>query len=169
MPASPVSPTSSPQSWRAIPHWRRPGIRSAGAHSIWLPSSGDAKVVELLLANGASIHARAKTRFRNTPLQTSLLDGQQATAKVLLDNGADALVRQAHGFTPLHEAALLGRRDLVDLLLDHGAELNSRADDGRTPLTEALRGGHPDLALYLESKGGRGAGLTADFTAGPKE
>jgi uncharacterized protein len=131
--------------------------------------SGDARVVELLLANGADIQARAKTRFRNTPLQTGLLAGQQVTAQVLLEHGADALVRQARGFTPLHEAALLGRRDLVDLLLAHGAELNSRADDGRTPVTEALRKNHAELAEYLKSKGGHTAELTADLTVAPKE
>jgi hypothetical protein len=125
----------------------------------------------LLLANGAAadLNARAKTRFRNTPLQASLLARQEATARVLLENGADPLVRQSHGFTPMHEAALLGRRDLVDLLLSHGAEINSRGDDGRTAVTEALRGGHAELAEYLKSKGGRGGEVTADLAAPPKE
>jgi ankyrin repeat protein len=131
--------------------------------------SGEAKVVELLLAHGADLQARARTRFKNTPLQTSLLAGQQATAQVLLEHGADALVRQALGFTPLHEAAFLGRRDLVDLLLSHGAELNSRSDDGRTALTEALRGGYAELAEYLKSKGALGAERSADLAAPPKE
>jgi hypothetical protein len=119
--------------------------------------SGEPTAVERLLARGAAIDARAKTRFRNTPLQTALLAGQQATARVLLEGGADPLVRQSRGFTPLQEAALLGRRDLVDLLLDHGAEIDSRADDGRTALTEAERGGHAELAAYLRSKGAHGA------------
>jgi ankyrin repeat protein len=133
--------------------------------------SGNPKVVDLLLANGAAadLNARAKTRFRNTPLQASLLARQEATARVLLENGADPLVRQSHGFTPMHEAALLGRRDLVDLLLSHGAEINSRGDDGRTAVTEALRGGHAELAEYLKSKGGRGGEVTADLAAPPKE
>src|SRR5262249_48729037 len=103
------------------------------------------------------------------PLQAALLAGQRPTAKLLLERGADPLVRQAHGFTPLHEAALLGRRDLVELLLGAGAELNSRADDGRTPLTEALRGKHAEFAKFLESKGGRGAELTADLKVKPGE
>jgi len=131
--------------------------------------SGNPKVVDLLLANGADVNARAKTRFRNTPLQTSLLASQEATVRLLLEHGADPLVRQAHGFTPLHDAALSGRRDLVDLLLAHGAEINSRGDDGRTAVTEAVRGGHAELAEYLKSQGGRSAELTADVTAPPKE
>src|SRR6185295_8902414 len=95
----------------------------------------------------------AKTKFLNTPLQTALLSGQYATAKLLLEHGADALVRQAKGFTPMHEAAILGRQDLVQLLLDHGAELNSRSDSGRTPLSEAVRGKHEECAAWMKAKG----------------
>jgi uncharacterized protein len=132
--------------------------------------SGSAETVRLLLDAGADvmINTRAKTRFRNTPLQAALLPGQYETAKVLLEQGADPNVRQHKGFTPLQEAALFGSRQLVDLLLSHDAELNSRADDGRTAVTEALRGRHPELAEYLKSKGGTAADITADLTKPPK-
>jgi uncharacterized protein len=131
--------------------------------------SGVPEAVRLLLDRGADIHARAKTRFRNTPLQTALLPGQLATTKLLLERGADPLVRQARGFTPMHEAALLGRRDLVDVLLAAGAELDSRADDGRTPLSEARRRKRDDLVRYLAGKGAHGPELAADLAAPPKE
>jgi ankyrin repeat protein len=115
--------------------------------------AGNVPNTELLLARGAEVGSRAKTKFLNTPLQTALLSGQYATAKLLLEHGADALVRQAKGFTPMHEAALLGRQDLVQLLLDHGAELNSRSDSGRTPLSDALRGKHEECAAWMKTKG----------------
>jgi len=114
---------------------------------------GNAANTELLIKKGAVVEARAKTKFRNTPLQTALLTGQYETAKILLDHGADALVRQSLGFTPMHEAAILGRQDLVQLLLDHGAEINSRSDSGRTPLSEAIRGKHDALAAWMKTKG----------------
>lgn len=129
--------------------------------------SGVPGAVQLLLDRGAEINARARSKFKNTPLQAALLTGQLATAKLLLERGADPLVRQARGFTPLQEAALIGRRDLVDLLLGAGAEINSRSDDGRTAVTEALRGKHPELADYLRSKGGHGAEITANLEAAP--
>jgi ankyrin repeat protein len=114
---------------------------------------GNAATTELLLKRGSAIESRAASKFRNTPLQTALLAGQYATAKILLDHGADALVRQSKGSTPMHEAALLGRMDLVQLLLDHGAEINSVADNGQTPLAEAMRGKHEELASWMKTKG----------------
>jgi uncharacterized protein len=131
--------------------------------------SGVPGAVQLLLDHGADLHARARSKFKNTPLQAALLDGQLATARLLLERGADPLVRQAHGVAPLHEAALLGRRDLVDLLLAAGAELDSRADDGRTALTEALRGKHAELAAYLRARGAREVEITANLQAAPAD
>jgi len=131
--------------------------------------SGSAETVTLLLDRGADVHARARTRFKNTALQAALLAGQHTTAKLLLGRGADPLVRQALGFAAIHEAAFLGRRDLVDLLLAHGAELDARGNDGRTALTEARRRGHKELAAYLVAKGAHGAEITVDLTAPPRE
>jgi uncharacterized protein len=130
--------------------------------------SGRTETVLLLIESGADVNARARTKFKNTPLQVALLPGQFDTAKTLLEHGADPLVRQAHGFSPIMQAALLGRRDLVDLLLEHGAELNSRADDGRNAVTEALRARHPELASYLKSRGGKDAVLTANLAKPPE-
>jgi uncharacterized protein len=114
---------------------------------------GNVAATELLIKKGAAIDARAGSKFRNTPLQTALLSSQYATAKVLLEHGADALVRQSKGFTPMHEAAVNGRIDILQLLLDHGAEINSVADNGETPLAEAIRGKHDDVVAWMKTKG----------------
>lgn len=115
--------------------------------------AGNGAVTEMLIGRGAEVNVRALSKFRNTPLQTAMLTGQYETAKILLDHGADALVRQAKGFTPMHQAAELGRRDLVQLLLDRGAEINSLSDSGETPLAEAIRGHHEELAAWMKEKG----------------
>jgi ankyrin repeat protein len=114
---------------------------------------GNVATTELLIKKGAAIEARAKSKFRNTSLQTALLSNQYATAKVLLEHGADALVRQSKGFTPMHEGAISGRIDILQLLLDHGAEINSVADNGQTPLAEAIRGRHDEAVAWLKTKG----------------
>jgi ankyrin repeat protein len=123
---------------------------------------GNTATTEWLVKKGLDVNARAGSKFRNTPLQTAILSGQYATAKILLDHGADALVRQSKGFAPMHEAALIGRTDIIQLLLDHGAEINSVADNGETPLAEALRGKHEELAAWMKTKG-------AVLTAQPDE
>jgi uncharacterized protein len=114
---------------------------------------GNAATTEWLVKKGLDINARAGSKFRNMPLQTALLSGQYATAKILLDHGADVLVRQSKGFTPMHEAALTGKREIIQLLLDHGAEMNSVADNGMTPLAEAIRGKQEELAAWMKTKG----------------
>ena len=114
---------------------------------------GNAATTEWLVKKGLDVNARAGSKFRNTPLQTAILSGQYATAKILLDHGADALVRQSKGFAPMHEAALIGKQEIVQLLLDHGAEINSVADNGDTPLAEAVRGKHEELAAWMKAKG----------------
>jgi ankyrin repeat protein len=114
---------------------------------------GNVATTELLLKKGAAIDARAGSQFRNTPLQAALLSYQIATAKILLEHGADALVRQSKGFTPMHEGALSGRIDILQLLLDHGAEINSVADNGQTPLAEAIRGKNEDVVAWMKAKG----------------
>jgi hypothetical protein len=130
--------------------------------------SGDVAVTKLLLDSGAQIDARARNHQFNTPLQVALLPGNEATARLLLERGADPLVRQERGFAPIHEAAFTGRRDLVDLLLEKGADIDSRANDGRNAITEALRGGHPELADYLRTRGAKEVAITADLTKIPE-
>jgi hypothetical protein len=130
---------------------------------------GNADVVALLMKEGASgqVNARAKTKFKNTPLQTAMLSAQYASAKYLLEHGADPLIRQSKGFTPLQAAAESGRRDIIDLLLEHGAEINSRTDDGRNAWTEAMRFGHEEVAEYLKSKGAADGQITIDLMRSP--
>jgi ankyrin repeat protein len=130
--------------------------------------SGDVATAHALLDAGAPLDARARNHIQNTPLLAALLAGQADTAALLMERGADTLVRQEAGVAAIHEVALSGRRDLVDLLLAHGADINARADDGRTAVTEALRGSHEALADYLRAHGGHDATIVADLSKAPQ-
>jgi ankyrin repeat protein len=116
---------------------------------------GNLKVAELLLDRGADINRRANTKFRNTPLQVSLLTAQEEMAAMLVKRGADVRIEQAEGFTALHEAAQIGSEKLAALLLDAGADPNARAEDGRTPLGIARKDGHEAVAKLLLARGAK--------------
>jgi ankyrin repeat protein len=119
--------------------------------------AGNIEAAKLLLDRGAAIDRRANTKFRNTPLQVSLLTRQDEMAAFLVSRGADVRVEQAEGFTALHEAAQNGSEKTVKLLLDAGADPNVRSTDGRTPLGIARKKGYATIARLLESRGAREA------------
>lgn len=137
-----------------------PGYLTAESSFGWTPLhfaayGGNIGVAKLLLDRGAAIDRRANTKFRNTPLQVSLLTGQEEMAAFLVSRGADVRIEQDEGFTALHEAAQIGSEKLIALLLDAGADPNSSGKDGRTPLAMARKAGHDAAAKLLRSRGAR--------------
>jgi uncharacterized protein len=139
-----------------------PGYLTSESGFGWAPLhfaayGGNVKVAELLLDRGADINRRANTKFRNTPLQVSLLTSQEDMAAMLVKRGADVRIEQAEGFTALHEAVQIGSEKVAALLLDAGADPNARAQDGRTPLGIARKEGHDALAKLLAGRGAKEA------------
>ena len=89
--------------------------------------------------------------------------GRPSLVRLLLQAGAQADARDAHGATPLHRAAGTGRLDTLRVLLEEeGAKLDARDEQGATPLLLAAAGGHQAAAAYLAAKG-------ADVEAEDKE
>jgi hypothetical protein len=77
--------------------------------------------------------------------------GDLATARALLDHGANVNAATPRGITPLALACLGGKRELVSLLLERGAEVDARAKRGETALMVASVAGHnPIVTLLLE-------------------
>ncbi len=113
--------------------------------------SGNVELVKLLLSRGAPVDAIAGTKYRNTPLQTSMLTGQGAAARALVEAGADVKHPQWEGFTVLHDAARQGDLELVRFFVRHGADVNARTIRGDTPIGEARSHGHPEIATALEA------------------
>ena len=85
---------------------------------MFLAALNDQKdVVELLLANGAKVNARADNGF--TPLHYA---GNRDVVASLLANKADVNARNNMGQTPLQFAVQSGHEDVANLLRQHGAK-----------------------------------------------
>ncbi len=112
--------------------------------------SGNLELVKLLIGRGATVDAVAKTKYKNTPLQTAMLMGQSAVARALIEAGADVNHKQWEGFTVLHDAARQGDLDLVRFLIKRGADVKARTIRGETPVLSAQSHGHPEIAAELE-------------------
>ena len=136
---------------------REPGLIEARSPDGWTPLHlavhfGEERAVEVLLAAGASVQARAGNATHNTPLHAALAGRSHGATARLLAAGAEVDARQEGGYTALHEASLLGDADLVQMLLDHGADPGAATDDGRTPAAMARDKGHEAVAAALERR-----------------
>jgi ankyrin repeat protein len=107
-------------------------------------------VVRLLLDRGAEVNAVARNaQIRTTALQAAAASGDNESARLLLDAGADMHIAQPGGGTVLHSAAMNGNTELVELLLGRGADAAVRRNDGRTPVDLAREQGHEEIAALL--------------------
>ena len=124
---------------------------------------GAARIVKFLLEKGANPNPNAKPVGESSPLLEALTAGDETTAKLLLQHGADAKATAEQGLTMAvttkcekalellaaqitnHEAftialqntAVFGDLKAVRLMLDHGADVNAFDLFGKTPLMYA--------------------------------
>jgi ankyrin repeat protein len=109
-------------------------------------------VVAMLVAMGRDVNELGAEG--NRALDISCLNGDAATARFLLEHGANPNLRNKAGSTPLHDAALKGTREVIELLLGHAAEINARdREDGATPLHFAASFGRLDAVKALVEHG----------------
>ncbi|PKS08089.1 hypothetical protein jhhlp_005364 [Lomentospora prolificans] len=85
--------------------------------------SGDAEMIDMLIAAGANVNAPAAYESGATALQIAASTGQIGTARKLISLGADVNADRAvvHGRMALEAAAERGRLDMVQFLLESGA------------------------------------------------
>lgn len=134
------------------------GLVNSYSHDGWTPLHlvaffGRPDLAEILLANGADVHARSTNQMHNTPLHAAVAGKRPDLASVLLSHGAEVNARQHGGWMPLHAAAQNGDTELARLLISLGAEVNARAENNQTPLDLALTKGHGSVVELLESHG----------------
>ena len=101
----------------------------------------------------AALSARC-SGFHETALHHAAIDGNAAAAKVLLEHGAPADVKDAKGCTPLSRAIFWGRAAVVALLLETKAcDLNQCNHAAESPAYLAALRGHPEcLQLLLDAQ-----------------
>ena len=102
------------------------------------------RVRELLAADPSLAVARSPDGF--TALHYPAFFGgaaAAATARALLDAGADVNARSANDFSvlPLHSAVAGDHEDVAAVLIDAGADVNARQQGGWTPLHGAAQNG----------------------------
>jgi len=94
------------------------------------------------------------TTKNGLPLLLELsVKGFKDTAKVLLEGGAMANVKNERGWTPLHMAVFFGHLEVAQLLLEHGADVKARTEYGMTPLHFATQERNPEMMELLLKKG----------------
>ncbi|HFU76214.1 MAG TPA: ankyrin repeat domain-containing protein [Arcobacter sp.] len=94
-------------------------------------SSGNIKIVELLLKNGTDVNYLNIDYL--TPLHHAVIFGDLEIVRLLLTYKADVNAQDKQGLTPLHYAADLGYKDIIYLLQAKGANQNIQDFGGLSP------------------------------------
>ena len=120
--------------------------------------NGNARLVKLLLANGAD--ATRIDRTGKGPIVYAAGKGFTSIVRALLDAGVSAEQRYQHDLTALMWAAGHSNDvpeaeglETVKLLIERGAPLDAVDNRGRTALMTAAERGHPLIARFLMEQG----------------
>jgi len=112
-----------------------------------------AKVVELLLSIGR-LPADLPNAQNDSPLQVACQNGDVASARLLLEAGADPNRRCAKGLTPFMVAAISGAPiDMLDLFVAAHAEVDVQDDRGVAALHLAALRGNANMVSWLLQHG----------------
>jgi ankyrin repeat protein len=101
----------------------------------------------------ATAGAAPTEKDENRALWAAIRDGDSATAKALLEGGADANARDESGSTALMHAVVNADIGMVRLLLDKGADVNAQNKSGATALLWGLH--DPDKVKLLLDTGAK--------------
>ena len=133
----------------------------------WAAYADDVKLLELLLARGASVGASTRNGAI-TPLLLAARVGNAAAVRALLRGGAASASRTSDGATALMLAAASGSADTVAALLDGGAEIDATdMARGQTALMFAAATNRPAVISLLVSRGANIA-MTSTVSAPPR-
>ena len=106
------------------------------------------------LIRAPDVNLNVRTKDGNTPLYLAVINGMVASARLLIDAGADINIPDKYQQTALHLAASNGHSSIVgDLIKAPDVNLNVRNEDGNTPLDVAVMSGREQSAQLLIDAG----------------
>jgi len=113
------------QDWRSAVNTFKPKWREVkGTTLMKAVNSNQELVAEVLIANGADVHARAHARVgRSTPLHWAIQKGYLAMVKVLIKHNANVEAKDSVGMTPLIKAIDERKKSCVQELIAKGANV----------------------------------------------
>ncbi|XP_068687494.1 uncharacterized protein [Montipora foliosa] len=94
-------------------------------------------LIKTLIDVGADINAQTAPG-KQGPLDLAASSNNYMVARLLLEHGADANIKNQWGKTLLHKAVMQNDVFLVKLLLDNKADVNIRDWEGETPVHKAV-------------------------------
>ncbi|KAF6787298.1 hypothetical protein CMUS01_16465 [Colletotrichum musicola] len=136
------------------------------ATALFLASfKGHAKIVRLLLENGADIDIQNNSCKSNTALSAASARGHEDVVRLLIEKDASVNAQSVSQTAPLYCASLNGHKDIVQLLLDAGAELAAlnSASRYKTAVSAACSGDHANVLQLLLAQGGDPDSLAGDW------
>lgn len=115
---------------------------------------GHTNIVELLMQKGANIDINHRDSSGHTPLVMACIGKRKATAKRLIEIGAEVDKRTSEGPTPLMWACSSGYMGMAYMLLFEGANIDKADYKGHTPVMCCRRQGESgifDLLMYKDA------------------
>jgi uncharacterized protein len=112
------------------------------------------RLAEILREDRSQATAFSSDGF--TALHLAIFGGQEESARVLLEHGADPdalATAEIARVRPLGTAAFVRSTPMARLLLDSGADVNARAEGGFTALHSAAEHDDDELARLLLERG----------------
>lgn len=118
---------------------------------MWAAAERHPDVVQMLVSNGADVHARSREIPEPEPFIIKIAKGQSVWGSNYPHTVR--FPRISGGFTALYFAAQQGDLESAKILIKAGADINSPHPEHGSPLVIAIASGHEELGMYLLESG----------------
>lgn len=151
-PVAPVARVEQSANPCPVPHAGLAGKLSKNDEDLFAAvAAGDVLRVERSIVEGANVNTSGM--LKRTPLFTAAFCDRAEVAKLLLDRGSQANVKDANGMSSLHMAVIIGAAETAKVLIGKGADIDIRDLAGRTPLHVAAATNQISMVELLLERG----------------